>query len=314
MCSVKFQGEGKVRKEALFTGLVVIVFMLWSGGAASDTHSEQLALARLEVSRVEASPHVRVGTKTSSPSKQLTQAEYRGELARLESFVLAKDLSSLTAAGDSAERSWGSAGGEFYGLLMLEISNLISNYFSDFPVSQKYSIQALSRANTFSLRLETRLLGFLTRDLYSNNSRQKWATERSAKAKLWLHAWRRLDHEINRSFDFNDRPYLNLTPSEETGLPSGVSPEAIRDAQLRAKYQTALAANDKKTREYSRQFELRYLDETFPKRAGEYLARVYSEPPFNVAELRRYLTTYGLNQPTKTRLLVEVAKRISEGK
>jgi hypothetical protein len=222
-----------------------------------------------------------------------------------------KDLKGITDLGDAAQLAWAHAGGEWYGLLMIEITNLISNNFSQFELSQKYSTLALAQAETFSLELETRLLRFLTRDLNSKDVPGKWTAERITKARLWLHAWRRLERGINRSFDFNDRSTLNVMPPRETGLPSGVAPEAIRDAALRGKYEAALAANSKKIQEYSRQFRLRSLDQTFPKDAERYLARVYGEPPNNQAELRGLLSTYGVNQSAKQRLLAGVRKRIA---
>jgi len=299
-----------MRKPRLLTGFVAVILMSWSGGAASDQSSEQHSRACHDLGRT--GPADRAGGRKSFPTKQLTQAEYRNQLARLHSLAGAKDLKGLAAAGDAAERTWAEAGGEYYGLLMLEMSNLTSNYFGDFPLSQKYSAQGLARADTLSLRLETGLLSFLTRDLDRKNSPQKWVAERSTKVKLWLHAWARLEHGIDRNFNFNNRPSLNITPPRETALPSGVAPEAIRDAKLRAKYEAALAANNKKAREYNCQYELRSLNETFPERVKQYLARVYSEPPYNVAEVKRHLTSYKISHAAKQKVLAEVTMMISK--
>ena len=152
-------------------------------------------------------------------------------------------------------------------------------------------------------------MGFIKRDLASTTL--AWRSERNRKTKLWLHAWKQLERNINRSFDFSNRPALNLTPPPETGLPAGVAPEAIKDVKLCGRYEAALAANTSKAREYNRQFELRSLDEVFPKRAEEYLVRVYSRPPYDVLELRRYLTSYGISKNIRERTLSSVTQNTS---
>jgi hypothetical protein len=249
-------------------------------------------------------------------TQQLTQPQSQTERSRLDSLLRAKDLEGLIRAADEIERKWGNAGGQNYGRLMLNVSDaIVNNFRSDqsFSLSQKYATEALAKAETFSLQLETQLLGFLARDLASaSGAKSEWIRERRTKTKLWLHAWQRLEKGINRNFDFSDRPMLNVMPPQETGLPSGAAPEAIKDPKLRARYEAVIAANVKKGREYNRQFEFRYLDEIFPKRAAEYLARVYSEPPYDLAELRQYLAASHLNQPAIKNLLDEVAKRISQ--
>lgn len=194
---------------------------------------------------------------------------------------------------------------------MLEVSNLLANNFRDYPSSEKCAFQALSHSGTFSLRLETQLLGFVRRNLSS--AAPAWPNERSAKAQLWLHAWGQLERDINRSFNFNDHPFLNIAPPSDTGLPAGVSPEAIKDPLLRARYEAAIAENTRKTIEFNRQFELKYLDGILPKNAEEYLVKVYSEPPHNDQQLNIYLISYGIGRPIRERILNEIRKNRSQG-
>ena len=200
-----------------------------------------------------------------------------------------------------------------HSLSYLRHSFSIANYFDDYPLSQKYANLALTHADTFSLDLETHLLGLLTRDLRAGASGEDaenaWEKERSAKAKLWLHAWQRLESQIDRNFDFSKRP-AKVMPPEETGLPAGVAPEAITNPALRAKYEEAIAANMKLANYRNRQLMLRELDRRFPKKAEDYLIRLYSQSPNRIAELREYLGTYGIDHVKSKRIVNEVEKRI----
>jgi hypothetical protein len=252
-----------------------------------------------------------------SASQPLKQAAFDAEMSRLDALIRAKNLEGLVAAVDEIENTWGKNGGQFYGRLMLEVSNSLANSFSGTKpdeLSQKYASLALTRADTMSLRLETILLGFLSRDLAANTQEANWVKERSDKTKLWLHARARLEKGINRNFDFNDRPLLKVRPPEETGLPAGTAPEAIRDQKLRATYKAAIAANAAKAREYNKQIELKSLDGMLTKKAEEYIVRVYAEPPYNLDELERHLTTSGLDQTIRERVLSEVVRRVSQAK
>jgi len=248
-----------------------------------------------------------------SAAQPLKQAAFDAEMSRLDVLIRAQNLEGLVAAADEIENTWGKDGGQFYGRLMMEVSNSLANSFSETKrdeLSQKYAALALVRADTMSLRLETILLEFLSRDLAADTKQANWVKERSDKTKLWLHAWARLEKGINRNFEFNDRPLLKVTPPQETGLPAGVAPEAIRDQKLRATYKAAIAANAAKAREYSKQMELKSLDRMFTRKAEEYIVRVYAEPPYNFDELERHLTTSGLGQTTRERVLS--VKRVSQ--
>jgi hypothetical protein len=271
--------------------------------------TEELTWANVKVSNSEI-------LQKSLAAKALKQEQYKSELAKLDALDRAKDLDGLIRVADDLEKRWGRPGGQYYGLLMLEISNLLENHFRGagiFATSQKYVSNALAKSDSFPLWLETRLLRFLSRDVTSADSSDPapWSRERRTKVGFWLHAWGRLETQINRNFDFSDRPKLNVMPPKETGLPAGIVPEGIRDPKLRAQYEAALAANGKKGREYNRQFELRKLDETFPKVAEGYLVRVYSRPPYQTEELRRHLIAHRLNRQIRERVLSQVNRNLT---
>ncbi len=253
------------------------------------------------------------------PVNQLDRDQYQRSLTYLEGFVHTHDLTGLVKAADELDKRWSPQGGEYYGRLMLNISSLIANTFHEervYSLSQKYALAGLAQADSFSLELETKLLPFIAMNLApgmkTNNTDTEWSKERGAKAKLWLHAWQRLEKEIDRNFNFDDRPFLNIAPPVETGLPAGIAPAAIKDRRLRARYEAAISANAEKSRRYDRQSVLRSIDEHFTKQARQYLVKAYSAPPINLEELKTYLDAYLIDKSIKEGLLNEVEKSISE--
>ena len=193
----------------------------------------------------------------------------------------------------------------------------IYNAPDTYSLSQKYALTALSKADTFSLELEIKILPFVAMDLAprtkTDDVDSAWLKERAVKARLWLHAWQRLEREIDRNFNFDDRASLNVSPPEITVFPDGVTPEAIKDPTLRAQYQAAISANAEKAKKYDRQYMLRHLDKTFPAKAEQYIVRVYSQSPFNTEELKSYLNSYISDQNRRESILQQVAKNISTG-
>jgi hypothetical protein len=249
-------------------------------------------------------------TSWSSPTHKALYEDIR----RLELFRYSNDLDGLILTADELEQKWSPIDGEFYARVMLNVSNLILNGgFDDTrikPLSQRYARKALVRSEKFPLELEEQLLLFVQEDLNPANS-EAWMKERSAKAKLWLHAWRRLEKGIDPNFDFNNRALLSVAPPLETGLPAGIAPEAIKDPKLRAQYEAAITANEEKGRRYDQQYRLRVTGKYLPNEAEQYLIRAYSKPPYNLEELKGYLDDHLADETLKTRIVNEVKKNMS---
>jgi len=245
---------------------------------------------------------------------QLAREQYLAELAHLHVLVSENNIEGLSSAGEDIERKWGPGGGDIYAHLMIQLSSLISNGFpgeGGFSLSQKFTLLALKRADTFSVQTETFLLPYLARDIAPRGS-DEWAKERSLKTQQWLHAWHRIEKDIDRNFNFDDRPMMYVSPPPETGMRAGVDPKAISDPIARSKYQAAINANEEKSRRSNQQVELWGLVDPFTKETEQYLLRVYSEPPYDLAELSQLLTAYNVNEDAKKRLLSEAAIRISQ--
>jgi hypothetical protein len=320
-----FRFDAKRKPAMLFKALSFSAMLLLFGVVLAVTQTQrskgvdELA-ASLKMELGSESPgNIRIQGQENILPREDAQEEFNKDLARIENFLRVKDLDGLVITADELEEKWSQRGGELYGRLMLSISNGIANGFDDeriYKLSQKYAAAALTKADTFSLDLETKLLGFIAMDIAPVpavlTGDSDWARERSTKAKLWLHAWQRLEREIDRNFDFNDVPSLNVCPPAETGLPCGIAPEGIRDPELRAKYSAAIAANTAKAKKFNQQYKLRAIGERFTAHAEQYLVRVYSKPPYNLEELKVYLNERLANRDLRERIVNEVKKKIAE--
>ncbi len=295
-----------VSMNLFFALLLISVCVMTSSGVDSSKGSSRADKSMLSTREIA------FGQQERPNPSSFARGQYERTLALLDDLVRRNDRPGVVKLGDELEEQWGRTGGELYGLAMLEVANLLANNFADFQNSEKYCFQALAHSQTFSLRLETQFLGFLERDLAPTAS--AWSKERSAKAKVWLRAWGRLERLINRNFDFSKRPFLNIAPPAETGLPAGVAASAIKDPRLRAQYAIALAANEKKVEEYDRQMLLKSIDRSLPKSAEAYLVRVYSRTPYNSQELNRYLVMYGLSGEVRQRILSQILKNTSQSR
>jgi hypothetical protein len=175
-------------------------------------------------------------------------------------------------------------------------------------LSRNFAAQALKKADTFDLEYEWKLLSFLGGvDYPSDKLNDNLIQKRRERVKLWLHAIHRLETSKDSNFNPDDLPQLNIAPPPSTGLPAGVSPEAIRDEKLRNEYEKAIAANTKKVKYYNKQSRLR-IDENFfvNKIAVNYISTAYSKSPTNLTELDKLLDEYHIPENIRGMIKVQI--------
>jgi hypothetical protein len=139
---------------------------------------------------------------------------------------------------------------------------------------------------------------------------EEFAQRRKKDVEIRLHAWKRLMDAIDPNWDPNDLPLSNVVPPAMLGLPSGATPEAIKDSKLRAEYEAAIEKNRQKAEKYNEQYKLRGWLKRFPPRAERYIVQAYSKPPYNIEELTGLLNQYIRDEQTRTRILDAVKKRM----
>jgi hypothetical protein len=251
-------------------------------------------------------------------TSEAVKMEFEEEVKRIESLAAAKDFDALTAAADEIEKKWSQRSAEYYSKLMLKVSDEFgSGGFGEarqYDLEQKYADLGLKNAGQIPLETEVRLVRRLQKDReYSKGvlKGEEWARRRAQKAEMWLRAWHRLDSEIDKDWDPEDKPLWNVPTPPGVGLPAGVAPEAIKDPKVRAEYEAAVAKNRQKAERYLKQHRLRQMKTRFSKPAEKYIITAYCRPPFNLEELKEYLKTYIAEEDVRARILDAVRQNTS---
>ena len=132
------------------------------------------------------------------------------------------------------------------------------------------------------------------------------AEQRAEAAKVILHVYARLESNTDPTFDFSKRGSINIPPPLETGLPSGVSPDAIKDPKLRRQYKEALRENTERLKAYTMQSLLRRLQKQHGSRIEQCLIGMYSPGPAD--ELHELLNQFKIGQDAKDRIRRQLRK------
>jgi len=136
-----------------------------------------------------------------------------------------------------------------------------------------------------------------------------WPETRLQNAQMWLKTWNRLENEKDEQFNPANLPSINVSPPAKTGLPPGVSPDAIQDPQLKQEYLQALEKNRIIIEQYNHQYGLLQLEAPFKRVATGYLINSYSQPPANLEEIQKLLEIYLKDRKETAEMLQAVRKK-----
>lgn len=119
-----------------------------------------------------------------------------------------------------------------------------------------------------------------------------WPSMRRLSAQQWLSTWIDLEHQIDDKWaleapENSVRPYI---PPESIPFVSGMSPDGIKDPEIRAEYESHLEKNRVVSERNRRQQELRKLKAKYAPVIEAYLVGLYSESPANRQELNELLS------------------------
>ncbi len=236
-------------------------------------------------------------------------------------FIISRDKNDLGSYEQFANKiltRWKSRNPEFYARIALKLCRpLTSGRFKDrrrYDVARKYALSALETRDKIPLKLELGLIGHVMTDrgTYYRPTRPDYAQHRPKDVDVRLHAWKRLLDAIDPTWDPNEELLSPNGVGAMMGLTSGIAPESVKDPELRAEYERALETNQRKIERYSEQNRLHKWLKRYPKRAEEYIVRAYSEPPFNLPELKQFLETHPPDEKAKNRILEKVKKGIAD--
>lgn len=241
---------------------------------------------------------------------------YTQMLTRIKAARELRKMNELVKLGDEIELNWGNLDTRHYASLMLEISNAFSstnlNDDNQYLLEQKYAALVLKKQLEIPPDLEAQLVLHLQEDIeYAKGqlSTEEWAERRRTKAELWLRTWQHLNSAIDPNFNFKDLPLLNVPLPPGVAGAAGMAPESIKDPTLRAQYQSAIEANEKKAADFRTQFALRRTREIFTQRMEAYLVRAYSRPPDKASEVEAILKKYPVDENMRARVLNGVKVR-----
>lgn len=256
-------------------------------------------------------PHIATILKSvaGQQTDSYTSSEQQRDFARIKALSKARDLKGLVKLANEIELKW-SYDPKTYSYMMVEICSSLASY--DFKndrqyiLTHKYAKLALQKADQIPVENEIRLVQYLGGDAEYFTGQVKpedWPGDRRERMQYWFHAWRRLNTEIDRNFNFNEPPLVNVPAGP---YPSGIAPEAIKDPQLRARYEAAIQTNKQRIEAFNRQQLLKKLEEEFRKNLRTFAVTAYSKPPFDQAELMWYLNTYIADDQLRQGVLDEV--------
>jgi hypothetical protein len=239
-----------------------------------------------------------------SPDEELAK-----DITKLDSFLSDQNLDSFEATVDIESAKWRKRDQRSFNKYMFKACSLISSYaIGDISeraeALSRYAVSVLS-AGDLPLRENVEFVEFLMLDPLTIDE-VKWKTLREQKAQLWLVAWQRVENSIDPKFNFDDWPQLNVQTPSGSGVPSGASPDSIKDEKLRAEYERAIAENSAKSLKYNDQYWLKRNAPSFYDEAERYLISAYARPPAGYSQLEGLLTKYIDDETVRSRILNEV--------
>jgi|LNAP01.1.fsa_nt_gb hypothetical protein len=155
--------------------------------------------------------------------------------------------------------------------------------------------------------LSTEKLGELLdgiRGLVIDTKSSNWRVRKFEYLSMILSATDSCAQAIDWKFDFSVVPVANVSPPRATGLPGGISPDAINDEKLRKEYEAAIESNRKYAKLYSDQWKRKAYFESMLNRVDIYL-RTYLTPNERLVTLQLIEKLQSENAKSGVRALVK---------
>ncbi len=251
-----------------------------------------------------------------NPENERAEA-YEEIYHRMNRLGQEKNLVALEAIAQEIEQRWGKTDIEMYASCMHKLScELGSREFKEMNkargLSQTLAMKALEKSDQIPLDLMCQLVQTVQPYYDAGGKKlegQDFARLRREQMRLWLHAWQRIEKTIDKNWNPDDMPSINVPPPPGVPGMAGMSPDGIKDPQQRAQYVAAIEANRKKAERCNEQMTARRLKEHWVKWAQRHIFYVYMEPPDAKDELKQLLDEYGIDAETSTILLDAIEKK-----
>jgi len=252
-----------------------------------------------------------IGHMSMSGQVRDSSVELQRDISRLDSLRQSGNLDTLEASVSHDSTKWRQRDQKQFVKYMFQACSGLSSYeIGDTSrralLLSKYAGSVLG-STKLSIEENVQFVEFLSLDPPVIDEKA-WRALRGQKARLWLAAWRRVNAEIDPSFNFDDRPYINVPTPAGSGVPSGSVPESIKDVKLRTEYERAIAENSAKIQRYNDQHYLKQNAPRFFTEVERYLVSAYSRSPVDLPQLNALLTEYVGDEAVRKRILDEVSR------
>ena len=240
-------------------------------------------------------------------------------LVRFRFSAGAEQLDTLEAAATEYQEKWFAKDARLYGSIALEICGVFTSFpLADdrqYELARQHATLALDRLEGLSeeqkmpLELQLKLVTGYLQSMFrfkEEAAKEDWLERRGVLTKYYFDAWTRLEKAIDPNFDPNDPLPPAPIPAGYTGIwLSGMSPTAIEDDAVRARYENTLQDYWEGQERYSSQRRFRRLKERFVPKLQQQLLRLYSGPLFEstefegeffLADLERCVSDAGIRQ------------------
>lgn len=244
--------------------------------------------------------------------------QFLNDNQRIHALAESRDLDGLERLAVELEAKWSVRKKEEYGYIMLGVCGRFSSLDHEedrhYDLARQYAKSALEKSGTFEeddrvpVDVELELLEYVLTGLDLREAAESgdWAKHRADIAKLHFRVWTRLENTIG-SFDATN--VLEGGPPVPAGVEvwtPWMSPESIKDPELRASYEVELEAYREKARKYYAHLKLRELQEERLPYVQESLLRLYSGPSFNSKKLEKAALKQDLEKHVKNREFEEM--------
>jgi hypothetical protein len=223
----------------------------------------------------------------------------------------AAELTSYVSLAEEIIDKWSKSNPEYLARLLLPIcGELTSARFNDdrqYELSRKYALIALENADQIPLNLEFELSGHVgnRRPIQDQNI---FVERRKKNVSAWLHAWGRVENAIDPNWDPDEEIVVVMPTPGPEGFVGG-DPKSIKDPKLRAQYERARLEKQKNIKHKTNQFRLRRWGQVILTHWEPNIVRAYSQPPYNMGELKQLLTEYQIGDEASNRIINAVKEQ-----
>lgn len=248
-------------------------------------------------------------------------AEYSHDIALINNFRQVSDLPKFKVSADLLLAKWLLIDKQKYATLTCDICIVLSSTnFHDkqqSSLSEQYALTSLNTVHPISVQTQACIVmyGMSQIPVAKNSIDDQIGTsmKRSIYAEKWFKTWQRINTLINPNFDPRKfRVEANVLPpaNPKQLMFPGMSPSSIQDLKVRHEYERLIAMNNEKIEYMNEQIALRQLYRTFSHSASDFLTSSYSVAPYNLDELKKYITQYPANAVVESDVLNRVEANI----